>query len=82
MLFVKILLNSVVLMPGTKFLCIDKKNFSLNMPLKKYKHLQIKLTNILKDIVNEYKLHKIVMLDGYVYLEVCKKCMGWHRQSC
>ena len=50
----------------------DIKNVYLNMPLKRHKYLQIRLTDIPKEIVNEYKLHEKVMLDEYVYLAVYK----------
>ena len=43
LLMVKVLLNSMVSMPEAKFMTIDIKNFYLNIPLKRYKYLHLKL---------------------------------------
>ena len=70
LLSVKILLNHVIPTPGTKFMMADIKNFYLNMPLKRYEYVRLKLTNIPCKIIEEYTLHEKVMPDWFLHLEV------------
>ena len=47
---VKLLLNSVISTPKAKFMDMDIKIFYLNMPLKRYKYLLLKMDDIPKDV--------------------------------
>ena len=58
----------------------DTKNFYLNMPLKSYEYVRLKLTDIPDEIIEEYKSHEKATSDGFVYLEV-QKWMYWLPQA-
>ena len=68
LLTIKILLNSVISTPNTKFMTIT--------PLKPYKYLQLKMEDIPEDAKQEYKLSEKVTPDGWVYVEVQKGMYG------
>ena len=53
LLTVKLLLNSVVSMPGAKFVTIDIKYFYLNMTIPCYKYMGLKLRNLPEDFVRK-----------------------------
>ncbi len=55
---------------------LDVKDFYLNTPMKRYEYMRIKITNIPKEIINEYKLNKKVTEVGYVYCEIRKGMYG------
>ena len=76
MLLVKILLNSVILTRGAKFMSIDIKNFYLATPMKRYEYLKLKLCNIPEEIIREYRLRSIAMQDDSVYIKVLKRMYG------
>ena len=40
--------------------------------MKRYKYMHTKITNIPKEIINEYKLNIKVKEDGYVYCKIRK----------
>jgi hypothetical protein len=73
---VKILLNSVISTKEAKHVMLDLKDFYLNTPMKRYKYMRLKISNIPKEIIQEYKLHKLVMEDGYIYCEIRKGIYG------
>jgi hypothetical protein len=72
MTLVKILLTRVISTKGAKCVMLDIKDFNLNTPMKRYKYMRIKITDIPEEIINEYKLNKKVTEDGYVYCEIRK----------
>ncbi len=76
MSLVKIMLNSVISTKGAKFVMLDVKDFYLNIPMKRYKYMHIKITDIPEEIINEYKLSKKVTEVGYVYCEIRKGVYG------
>jgi hypothetical protein len=51
---------------------IDVKNFYLNMLMVQYEYVQIKIDDIPKEIVAEYKLREKVTKEGYVYVKIQK----------
>ena len=51
---------------------MDIKTFYLNMPLKWYKYLQLKMEELPEDIKMQYRLEEKATTDGYVYVEVQK----------
>ncbi len=70
MTLVNILLNSVISAKDAPCVTLDIKDFYLNMPMKKYKYMHLKLADIPEETIEEYKLHEIVTDDGYVYCEI------------
>jgi hypothetical protein len=70
LLLIKIFLNSVISAKGAKFANADLANFYLMKPLKRPKYAKIKLTDIPKEVIKEYKLHEYVTHDGWVYIKV------------
>jgi hypothetical protein len=67
---VKILLNSIILMPNAKFMTIDIKDFYLNTPMDCYKYFRMKLDLFPKDVINEYNLCNKVDTNGNVHCKV------------
>ena len=60
MLVAKILFNSVTSTKDAKFMKTDISNFYLNSPLPCPEFVKIKLSNIPKEIIDEYKLRNKV----------------------
>jgi hypothetical protein len=67
-LVAKMLFNSVISMKGTRFMTIDISNFYLMTPLHRAKFIQIKLSDIPDEVVNEYKLREIATKNGSIYI--------------
>ena len=76
LLTIKLLLKSVISMPKAKFMTMEIKNFYLNTPLKQYKYLYLKLTDISKDIQQQYELQTKATSEGWVYIEIWKGMYG------
>jgi hypothetical protein len=76
MTLVKTLLNSVISTKGAKCVMLDVKDFYLNTPMKRYEYMHIKITDIPKEIINEYKISEIAMDDGYIYCKIQKEMYG------
>ena len=55
---------------------LDVKNFYLNTPMKRYKYVWIKLTDIPDKVIDKYNLKDKVDDDGYVYVDVQKGMYG------
>jgi hypothetical protein len=64
MTLVKTLLNSVISTKGAKCVMLDLKDFYLNIPMKSYKYMCLKMSDIPKEIIQEYILHELEMNDG------------------
>ena len=75
LLTIKLLLNSVVFTPGTKFTTIDINNFCLNTPMDPYE-MCMKLDMFPEDVIEEYNLRDRVEPNGYVYIKVRKGMYG------
>jgi hypothetical protein len=58
MLVVKMLFNSVISTKGARFMTMDISNFYLMTPLHHPKFIQIKLSNIPDEVIEEYKLRE------------------------
>ena len=65
---VKILLDSIVSTPNTKFMTIDIKGFYLNTPMAQSKYMHLKLGNLPKSVVQQYNLEEKTTRDGYMYV--------------
>ena len=68
MLVAKMLFNSVVSTKGAKFMTMDISNFYLMTPLKRPEYIRMKLTDIPKEVIDEYRLLKKATPDGSVYI--------------
>ena len=55
----KVLINSTISTLDAKFMTIDVENFYLNTPMKRFEYIHIKLSDIPKEIVKQYKLNEI-----------------------
>ncbi len=73
---VKTLLNSVISTKGAKCVMLDVKDFYLNTPMKRYEYMRIKITDIPKEIINEYIISEIAMDDVNIYCEIQKGMYG------
>ncbi len=76
LLTVKLLINSVILMPGTRFFTMDIKNFYLCTPMSRYECMQLKLSDMPEYVITHYKLLNIATLDVYVYCEIRQGMYG------
>jgi hypothetical protein len=72
---VKLLLNSVLSWKGACFSSIDLKNFYLDTPTPDPEYVRIKITDILKEFIEEYNLAGRDC-DGWIYFEICQGCYG------
>ena len=62
-----ILLNRVISTKGVKCVMLDLTDFFLNTPMKRYEYMRLKISDIPKEIIQEYNLQELVTEDGYVY---------------
>ena len=76
LVLIKTHLNSVISKKGARYMTLDIKNFYLNTPMKRPEYVRIKLSDILDEIIQEYKLHNIANPEGYIYIEVNKGMYG------
>jgi hypothetical protein len=67
--------NSVLSTPGTKYMCLDIKNFYLLAPLDRYEYMRIPFTLSPPWIVEQYGLAN-KMHNGYIYLEMQRAVWG------
>ena len=72
----KILFNSVISTKDAKFMTIDIYNLYLNSPVPCPEFIKIKINNIPKEIINEYKLRDKVTPNGFVYIMATKGMYG------
>jgi hypothetical protein len=52
---VKLLINSIILTTGAKFMTMDIKDFYLNTPMVRYEYMRLKLSDMPDDIIKHYK---------------------------
>ena len=67
MLVAKMLFNGIISTKGTHFMTMDISNFYLMTPLHRPKFILMKLSNILDEVIKEYKLKKATP-DGSIYI--------------
>jgi hypothetical protein len=72
MLAVKMLFNSVISTKGVQFMTIDISNFHLMTPLHRAEFIQIKLSDIPNEVIDEYKLREKATKNGSIYIRA--KC--------
>ena len=76
LLTVKLLLNSIISTPNAKFMTMDIKDFYLNTPMARFEYMQLRLSDMHKDVIAHYKLNKIATPEGYIYCEIQKGMYG------
>ncbi len=69
-LTVKLMFNSIISTPNSKFMTIDIKDFYLMMPIDCYENFRMKLELFPQEIIDEYALHDKVDADSNVFCEV------------
>ena len=72
----KILFNSIISTPGTKFMTIDIEYLYLNTPMLRFDYMRLKLTDLPNNIVQQYNLVSKVTRCGYVYVEIRRGMYG------
>jgi hypothetical protein len=63
-------------MPGARFMTMDISNFYLNLPLARPEYIQIKISDIPEEIINECNLCNKVTESGHVHIEANKGMYG------
>jgi hypothetical protein len=76
LLTVKLLINSTISTPNTKCMTMDIKDFYHNTPMARYKHMQLKISNMPDNVIKHYQFTDLATLDGYVYCEIQKGMYG------
>ena len=76
LLTVKLLLNSVISTPNSKFMTLDLKDFYLMTPMKRYEYFRMKIELFPQDIIDQYDLTNKVDHNGNVHCEVRRGMYG------
>jgi hypothetical protein len=66
LLTVKLLLNSIISTPNTKFMTMDIKDFYLNTPMARYEYMRLQIADMPEDVIAHYKLNEIATPEGYI----------------
>ena len=72
---IKLILNSVLSCPETKFACFDVKNVYLATPMDRSEYVRIKIEDIPQEFIQEYNLLPMVN-NGWIYFEIVRECYG------
>ncbi len=67
---VKLLLNSIISMPHSKFMTLDLKDFYLMTPMKRYKYFHMEIDLFPQDIIGQYNLTNKVDHNGNIHCNV------------
>ncbi len=71
----KLMWKSILSTAGTKYVCLDIKNFYLTAPLDRFEYTKIPIALFPEWVVKQYKLMKHV-LNGFIYLEMQRAVWG------
>ena len=71
----KLMWNSVISTPNSRYICIDIKNFYLKTPMKDPEYMKIKATLVPKQFIDEYKLQDHIH-NEYIYLKIIRGMYG------
>jgi hypothetical protein len=55
---------------------MDIKDFYLNTPMKCFKYMRLKISDMPGDVIEHYNLRSIMTPDGFVYCEIQKGMYG------
>jgi hypothetical protein len=67
--------NSVISTPGSRYMCLDIKNFYLGTPMARFKYMKIPIEVFPPATIKQYNLHQHAH-NGFIYLEVRKAIYG------
>ena len=73
---IKIHLNSTISTKDAKYAAADIGNFCTNSKLESSEYMRIHLSQIPKEIIDEYEVMQYVESDGYVYVEITGAMYG------
>jgi hypothetical protein len=76
LLTVKLLLNSIIFTPNSKFMTLDLKDFYLTTPMKRYEYFCMKRKLFPQDIIDKYNLTNKVNHKGNVHCDVQRGMYG------
>ncbi len=71
----KLMWNSVFSTKGTKYICLDIKNFYLNAPLDRFEYMKMPLSLFPSWTKEQYNLDRLAK-NGFVYLEMRRAVWG------
>ena len=71
----KIVINSTISTPKTKYLVGDVKNFYLGTTMTQYEYLRLSITIIPQEIIEQFNILTLVC-NGYVYIEIQRGMYG------
>ena len=54
--------------PNAKFMTTDVKDFYLNTPMARSEYMRLKIGNLPKSVVQQYKLEDNSTKDGYIHV--------------
>jgi hypothetical protein len=66
----KLLINSTISTPNTKFYGMDLSNFYLMTPMTDYEYMRLRLNLIPDEIIRRYNLLDQVDGQGWIYVEI------------
>jgi hypothetical protein len=66
LLTVKLLINSTISTPNTKYMTMDIKDFYLNTPMARYKYMQLRIADMPNNVTKHYQLTDLATTDGYI----------------
>jgi hypothetical protein len=72
----KCLLNITISTPDARFMVADIKDFYLNTPMERYEYMQLPISIIPDEIVQQYLLQTLATPGGWVYMEIRKSMYG------
>jgi hypothetical protein len=71
----KVMWNSVISTPGSRYICADVKHFYLETPLDRYEYMKMPLAVFPQHVRDQYDLETHAK-NGYVFLEIRKAIYG------
>ena len=57
---------------GARYMTLEIKDFYLNTPMKRSEYMYLRLRDLPKYFIKQYKLTAKTTKDGYVYIKICK----------
>ncbi len=73
LLTVKILIKSIISTAGPKFMTMDIKDFYLNTLMARYKYMQLRIADMLDDVIEHYNLWDKATPNGYICCGIQKR---------
>ena len=77
----KILFNSVVSTPNSRFMCTDDKDLSFNTPMECYEYTRLPIAIITQEIIDQYDIMKRFH-NVHAYTDIRKGMYGLTQSGC